>query len=322
MNKAIKYGSIDIGSNAIRLLISTAHYSSEGVFFKKNSLIRVPIRLGQDVFIKGKIGAKNQKRMIQAMIAYRNLMDAHGVEDYLACATSAMRDAENSKQLLKEIKQKANINIEIIGFEYILKLIDYTNRLYIHFKLNSWLEVVVFCSILFLLVYINIKRQWKWGKLLVILILFLSVLNSVFEFKLNKMEEIIVWNTNDEQAVTRKFRDTIYYYSSYHLPINQRIINYSKSVKAIIKRKRCPSSDIKEISNLYPIKLTEQDTIACVLFKENTELKLYFKSIYPDKHLKFMLFKGGSVRNRRNEFYRLDYGPSYIPNHYDVFFYP
>lgn len=115
MNKAIKYGSIDIGSNAIRLLISTAHYSNEGVFFKKNSLIRVPIRLGQDVFMKGKIGAKNQKRMIQAMIAYRNLMDAHGVEDYLACATSAMRDAENSKQLIKEIKQKANINIEVIS---------------------------------------------------------------------------------------------------------------------------------------------------------------------------------------------------------------
>ena len=115
MNKAVKYGSIDIGSNAIRLLISTAHHTNEGVFFKKNSLIRVPIRLGQDVFTKGKIGSKNQKRMIQAMIAYRNLMDAHGVEDYLACATSAMRDAENSKQLLKEIKQKANINIEIIS---------------------------------------------------------------------------------------------------------------------------------------------------------------------------------------------------------------
>lgn len=113
--KAIKYGSIDIGSNAIRLLISTAHYSDEGVFFKKNALIRVPIRLGQDVFTKGKIGSKNQKRMIQAMVAYRNLMDAHGVEGYLACATSAMRDAENSKQLLKEIKQKANINIEIIS---------------------------------------------------------------------------------------------------------------------------------------------------------------------------------------------------------------
>ncbi|MGB1295308.1 MAG: exopolyphosphatase [Flavobacteriales bacterium] len=115
MNKTIKYGSIDIGSNAIRLLISTAHQSEKGVFFKKNSLIRVPIRLGQDVFTKGKIGAKNQKRMVQAMIAYRNLMDAHDVQDYLACATSAMRDASNSKQLLKEIKEKANIDIEIIS---------------------------------------------------------------------------------------------------------------------------------------------------------------------------------------------------------------
>lgn len=115
MNKTIKYGSIDIGSNAIRLLISTAHESEKGVFFKKNSLIRVPIRLGQDVFTKGKIGAKNQKRMVQAMIAYRNLMDAHDVQDYLACATSAMRDASNSKQLLKEIKEKANIDIEIIS---------------------------------------------------------------------------------------------------------------------------------------------------------------------------------------------------------------
>lgn len=115
MNKSIKYGSIDIGSNAIRLLISTAHHTEKGVFFKKNALIRVPIRLGQDVFTKGKISSKNQKRMIQAMVAYRNLMDAHGVEDYLACATSAMRDAENSTQMLKQIKEKANISIEVIS---------------------------------------------------------------------------------------------------------------------------------------------------------------------------------------------------------------
>lgn len=143
MNKAVKYGSIDIGSNAIRLLISTAHHTNEGVFFKKNSLIRVPIRLGQDVFTKGKIGAKNQKRMLQAMIAYRNLMDAHGVEDYLACATSAMRDANNSKQLLKEIKQKANIEIEIISGSKEAEIIFQTHieKLLNHDKAYLYIDV-------------------------------------------------------------------------------------------------------------------------------------------------------------------------------------
>lgn len=113
-----KYAAIDIGSNAVRLLISNI-IEQEGnpTIFKKNSLVRVPIRLGADVFLKGEISRYNQKRMIDTMKAFSLLMDSHEVVRYKACATSAMREAKNSDSLSKIILEESGINIDIIDGE-------------------------------------------------------------------------------------------------------------------------------------------------------------------------------------------------------------
>lgn len=118
MLKIEKYAAIDIGSNAVRLLISNIIQEDDGkVVFKKNALVRVPIRLGADVFLNGDISEYNQQRMIDTMTAFSLLMKSHGVVRYKACATSAMREATNSKVLTQEISKVCNINIEIIGGE-------------------------------------------------------------------------------------------------------------------------------------------------------------------------------------------------------------
>ncbi|WP_299439482.1 exopolyphosphatase [uncultured Aquimarina sp.] len=110
-----KYGAIDIGSNAVRLLISSVH-EEEGktTRFKKTSLVRVPIRLGADVFLTNRISDTNITRMIDAMQAYQLLMKTHKVIRYKACATSAMREAENGKEVANLIKEKTGIQIDII----------------------------------------------------------------------------------------------------------------------------------------------------------------------------------------------------------------
>lgn len=110
-----KYGAIDIGSNAVRLLISSVH-EEEGkkTRFKKTSLVRVPIRLGADVFLNGKISEENIGRMLDAMQAYQLLMKTHKVVRYKACATSAMREAKNGKEVVDLIKKDTGIHIDII----------------------------------------------------------------------------------------------------------------------------------------------------------------------------------------------------------------
>ena len=91
-----KYAAIDIGSNAVRLLIaSIIEQKGQPVKFKKTSLVRVPIRLGADVFLNGEISEDNQKRMLDTMTAFRLLMQSHKVITYKACATSAMRETDN-----------------------------------------------------------------------------------------------------------------------------------------------------------------------------------------------------------------------------------
>ncbi len=113
-----KYAAIDIGSNAVRLLISNIiEEKGKPPRFKKSSLVRVPIRLGADVFLKEKISAPNIKRMKDTMLAFRLLMTSHHVVKYKACATSAMREAKNGMKLAEMIAEECNINIDIIGGE-------------------------------------------------------------------------------------------------------------------------------------------------------------------------------------------------------------
>ncbi|MGB0916916.1 MAG: exopolyphosphatase [Flavobacteriales bacterium] len=110
----MKFGAIDIGSNAVRLLITNVHESEAGPIFKKSSLVRVPIRLGEDVFVNGFISEKKRQKMVQTMGAFKLLLDVHGVVSYRACATSAMRNATNGEELVEEISEVAGIDIEII----------------------------------------------------------------------------------------------------------------------------------------------------------------------------------------------------------------
>ncbi|MFB9076381.1 Ppx/GppA phosphatase family protein [Flavobacterium procerum] len=110
-----KYAAIDIGSNAMRLLISNVvEQPGKEPQFNKSSLVRVPIRLGQDAFTVGEISAENIERMVDAMKAFNLLMKVHKVERYMAFATSAMREAYNAKEVVALIKKKADIKIEII----------------------------------------------------------------------------------------------------------------------------------------------------------------------------------------------------------------
>lgn len=110
-----KYAAIDIGSNAVRLLISNIIIEKgKAPQFKKSALVRVPIRLGADAFVKGKISKENTQRMIDAMNAFQLLMKVHEVEKFKACATSAMREAKNGKKVAKKIFDNTSISIDII----------------------------------------------------------------------------------------------------------------------------------------------------------------------------------------------------------------
>ncbi|WP_396164690.1 exopolyphosphatase [Flavobacterium sp.] len=110
-----KYAAIDIGSNAMRLLITNIiEQKGKEVQFNKSALIRVPIRLGQDAFTVGEISEENIDRMIDAIHAFKLLMKVYKVEKFMACATSAMREAYNGKEVVEIIKKNTDIKIEII----------------------------------------------------------------------------------------------------------------------------------------------------------------------------------------------------------------
>lgn len=113
--KIKKYAAIDIGSNAVRLLVANViEERDREPQFKKSSLVRVPIRLGADAFVSGRISEANTLRMIDAMQAFKLIMKIHGVERYKACATSAMREAENGEEVANSILKNTEVKIDII----------------------------------------------------------------------------------------------------------------------------------------------------------------------------------------------------------------
>lgn len=118
-----KIAAIDIGSNAVRLLISSVDETAEGTQFKKVLLVRMPLRLGEDSFSVGKITELRARKLIKVMKAFKNLMEVHEVESYRACATAAMREAKNGKRLVAKIKEKTKIDIEIIDGSIEAKMI-------------------------------------------------------------------------------------------------------------------------------------------------------------------------------------------------------
>lgn len=123
-----KYGAIDIGSNAIRLLIVTIiEQEDKETKFKKTSLIRVPIRLGADVFVNGEVSEASYLRMVDSFKAFQLLMKTHNVFKYRACATSAMREAKNGKTIVKKLLETTGIKINIINGNDEAKIIASTD---------------------------------------------------------------------------------------------------------------------------------------------------------------------------------------------------
>ncbi len=124
----LKFAAIDIGTNAIRLLFTNIIENGDHAIFKKSSITRVPVRLGTEVFTSGKISDQKLEKLIHAMIAFKHLMNVHDVIRYRACATSAMREASNGNEVVKIIKEKSNIDIEIIDGKTEAEII-YNNRI-------------------------------------------------------------------------------------------------------------------------------------------------------------------------------------------------
>lgn len=119
----MRYAAIDIGSNAVRLLIADIKQNEATISFKKNTLIRVPLRLGDDAFLDKKISAKKIEDLLKTMVAFRNLIDVYKVSEYMACATSAMREATNGAEIVAMIKKDAGIDFEIVEGQREAKII-------------------------------------------------------------------------------------------------------------------------------------------------------------------------------------------------------
>jgi len=111
----MKFAAVDVGSNAVRLLFTRVFQSDfNAPFFKKDSLIRMPIRLGDDAFSHKVISEEKKQKIIRTMIGFKHLIDAYQPLDFMACATSAMREANNGMEIVEEIKQTSGIDIQIV----------------------------------------------------------------------------------------------------------------------------------------------------------------------------------------------------------------
>jgi exopolyphosphatase/guanosine-5'-triphosphate,3'-diphosphate pyrophosphatase len=108
------FAAIDIGSNAMRLLFCRVYVVDGKPQFSKEELFRMPIRLGEDVFMQGRISEGKAERLVTALKGFAELMRAYGVEGYRAVATSAMRDASNGEEIIEKVRRESGVNVEII----------------------------------------------------------------------------------------------------------------------------------------------------------------------------------------------------------------
>lgn len=111
----MRLAAIDIGSNAARLLISDVTHHENKPQFQKINLVRVPLRLGFDVFEEKQISAEKEDMILNTLKAYKFLLDAYGVKHLKAAATSAMRDATNAREVIERVKKETGIGIEVIS---------------------------------------------------------------------------------------------------------------------------------------------------------------------------------------------------------------
>lgn len=139
----MKLAAIDIGSNAIRFQVSTVLDNSTVVIFKKLEYVRFPLRLGHDVFTTGRISQKSMEKFKKLMKAFKLLVELYEVEDYMFCATSAMRESENGQELAHQVLEEIGITINIIDGNREGELINraihsyLTNKTYLHIDVGG-----------------------------------------------------------------------------------------------------------------------------------------------------------------------------------------
>ena len=122
------FATIDVGSNAVRLLLTNVRVDEEEAVFERVALLRVPIRLGEDAFPHGKISKDKTEMLIQTLCGFREIMDGFQVTDSMACATSALREAKNGNKIVRQIQKRTGIKLKIIDGKREAKLI-YSNHI-------------------------------------------------------------------------------------------------------------------------------------------------------------------------------------------------
>ena len=116
MDSGLRFSAIDIGSNAMRLLFTRViENANQNPFFIKESLIRMPLRLGHDAFTVGEISKTNSVKFLNTLLGFKNLIEAYGPLSYRACATAAMRNAKNGLELVRRVKETSGIELDIIS---------------------------------------------------------------------------------------------------------------------------------------------------------------------------------------------------------------
>jgi exopolyphosphatase / guanosine-5'-triphosphate,3'-diphosphate pyrophosphatase len=139
----MKFAAIDIGSNAIRFQVSTVLDNSPIVLFKKLEYVRFPLRLGHDVFTTGRISPKSVEKFTKLMKAFKLLVELYEVDDYMFCATSAMRESENGQQVADDIHNEFGVTINIIDGIREAELINtainsfLTDKTYLHIDVGG-----------------------------------------------------------------------------------------------------------------------------------------------------------------------------------------
>ncbi len=111
----LKFAAIDIGSNAVRLLLSKVEEHDDEAIFERQAFVRMPIRLSEDSFVKKKISTQKSTLLIETMIGFGHLIKAYGALSYMACATSAMREASNGSRIVQTIKKRSDLDLNIIS---------------------------------------------------------------------------------------------------------------------------------------------------------------------------------------------------------------
>ncbi|WP_094227029.1 Ppx/GppA phosphatase family protein [Methanolobus psychrotolerans] len=150
----MKFAAIDVGSNAVRLLITKVDSEGMDPVYEKISFVRMPIRLGEDAFIHNNISREKISRLVNIMVAFRYLLDAYEPIDYMACATSAMREADNREEIISLIKDKSGIDLKVISgrkeakiiySNHIEKILGNSNSTYLHIDVGGGsTEVILF----------------------------------------------------------------------------------------------------------------------------------------------------------------------------------